>query len=155
MLEIGLGAAAEDRSASLALIYDELLRKEIENKCGQLGDEFDMHKKMVMADEVVLRWARRYSCLRVRRQYFNCAFFRCCREWDKTHKSHSADYQRPDKRKPVAADERKEQAPAKKPKVVECWKCGGLGHYANQCKKVVQSGAPDGRKSEGRAVWSR
>ena len=59
VLQIALGAGAEERSPSLALIYDEMLRAEIENKCGQLGDDFDIHKKLSAMDERVLNWARR------------------------------------------------------------------------------------------------
>ena len=59
VLEIAMDAPAEERTPSLAMIYDEMLRKKIENKCGQLGEAFDIAGQLASTDEVVLRWAKR------------------------------------------------------------------------------------------------
>lgn len=58
----------------------------------------------------------------------------CCREWDKANRLPVAG---PSKNAPRAEDK-----PAKKQKI-ECWKCGLVGHYANQCRS-------EGKKSDGK-----
>ena len=62
VLEIGMGAAAEDRKPVLAIIYDEMVRKEWENKAGMLGDGFEVSDRMAQEDEVILKRARRQAC---------------------------------------------------------------------------------------------
>ena len=56
-----MGAAAESpvRNTTLGIFYDELLRKEIENKCGQLGSAWEYKQAFLQIDENVLRQARR------------------------------------------------------------------------------------------------
>ena len=60
-MEIALGAASEtpDRNTTLGIIYDELLRKEIENKCGQLGTDWQYNDMFTTVDEGTLRKAGR------------------------------------------------------------------------------------------------
>ena len=59
MLSIAFGAAAEFRPTALAVAYDELLRKDVENKAGQLGESWDFSKSFMQIDDNVLRMARR------------------------------------------------------------------------------------------------
>ena len=59
VLEIAVSAAADDRKPVLAIVYDELVRKEWENKAGLLGDAFSVAAKMASEDEVVLKRAKR------------------------------------------------------------------------------------------------
>ena len=67
VLEVALGAAAEyagnggERNTMLGIIYDEQLRKEVENKCGQLGAAWDYTSMFVAVDEGILRKARRFE----------------------------------------------------------------------------------------------
>ena len=49
-----------DRNTSLGIFYDELLRKEVENKCGQLGAAWDYSSLFLEVDEGMLRKARRF-----------------------------------------------------------------------------------------------
>ena len=63
VLNIAVGAAAEFRPASLAVVYDELLRKEVENKAGQLGASWDFAKSFTQVDDNVWRMARRSACV--------------------------------------------------------------------------------------------
>ena len=49
-----------DRNTSLGIFYDDLLRKEVENKCGQLGESWDFTQMFLKVDEGVLRKARRF-----------------------------------------------------------------------------------------------
>ena len=64
VLDIALGAAAEGRPASLAVVYDELFRKMVENKSGQLGQSWDFAKLFTHVDDNILRDARRQAvCL--------------------------------------------------------------------------------------------
>ena len=39
ILELAFGSAGEERSPHFAIIYDDLLRKELEIQCGQMGDK--------------------------------------------------------------------------------------------------------------------
>ena len=57
-----MGASAEERPATLAIVYDELLRKEIENKCGQLGAQFKFQEMLVRLDERTLRGQPKSWC---------------------------------------------------------------------------------------------
>ena len=67
VLEVALGAAAEcagnggERNTMLGIIYDEQLRKEVENKCGQLGATWDYTSMFLVVDESILRKARRFE----------------------------------------------------------------------------------------------
>ena len=63
ILEVAMGAAAEtpERNTTLGIIYDEQLRKEVENKCGQLGATWDYAQLFMDVDESILRKARRWS----------------------------------------------------------------------------------------------
>ena len=67
VLEVALGAAAEyagnggERNTMLGIIYDEQLRKDVENKCGQLGAAWDYTSMFVAVDEGILRKARRFE----------------------------------------------------------------------------------------------
>ena len=64
VLDIALGAAAEGRPASLAVVYDELFRKMVENKSGQLGQSWDFAKLFTHVDDNILRDAWRQAvCL--------------------------------------------------------------------------------------------
>ena len=49
-----------ERNTSLGIFYDDLLRKEVENKCGQLGASWDFTQMFLKVDEGVLRKARRF-----------------------------------------------------------------------------------------------
>ena len=141
-MEIGLSSASEERSPSLALIYDEMLRSEIENKCGQLGDDFDMHQKLTSPDERVLQWARRCMVfLHVMVSRYAVPF---SREWDKTNRWQAAVLPKAEPKKPAP---KPEQNHAKRQKI-ECWKCGVTGHFANQCRS-------EGKKGDGKAWKSR
>ncbi len=62
ILEIAMGAAAEEKNMSLAMIYDEILRKKVENMCGQLGADWDYSPLFLDMDESVMRKARRLVC---------------------------------------------------------------------------------------------
>ncbi len=57
-----------ERKTSLGIVYDELWRKETENKCGQLGTAWDYSLLFLKVDEGMLRKARRFVfmlfCLR-------------------------------------------------------------------------------------------
>ena len=59
VLEIAVNAAADDRKPVLAVVYDELVRKEWENKAGLLGEAFNVAAKMAVEDEVILKRAKR------------------------------------------------------------------------------------------------
>ena len=59
VLEIAVSAAADERKPVLAVIYDEMVRKEWENKAGLLGEAFKVADKMACEDEVVLKRAKR------------------------------------------------------------------------------------------------
>ena len=59
VLEIAMGAAAEDRTTGLAIMYDELMRQEIEDKCGQLGLDYDFSEVLLQVNETSLRRAKR------------------------------------------------------------------------------------------------
>ena len=59
VLEIAVSAAADEHKPVLAVVYDELVRKEWENKAGLLGDQFKVAEKMKFEDEVVLKRAKR------------------------------------------------------------------------------------------------
>ena len=69
VLEIAMGAAAEyagstgwgERNTMLGIIYDEQLRKEVENKCGQLGAAWNYSSMFLAVDEGILRKARRFE----------------------------------------------------------------------------------------------
>ena len=61
VLSIAFGAAAEFRPTALAVVYDELLRKDVENKVGQLGESWDFSKSFTQIDDNVLRMARRWA----------------------------------------------------------------------------------------------
>ena len=63
VLNIAFGAAAEFRPASLAIAYDELFRKDIENKAGQLGASWAFADLFTQVDDNVLRMARRHACV--------------------------------------------------------------------------------------------
>ena len=56
-----MGASAEEpeRNTSLGIFYDEILRKEVENKCGQLGAEWEYAPMFSQVDDSILRKARR------------------------------------------------------------------------------------------------
>ena len=56
-----MGATAESpvRNTTLGILYYELLRKEVENKCGQLGSAWEYKQAFLQIDENVLRQARR------------------------------------------------------------------------------------------------
>ena len=54
-----MSASSENRPATLAVVYDELVRKEIENKCGQLGTNWKFQEMLVRLDERTLRAARK------------------------------------------------------------------------------------------------
>ena len=62
VLSIAFGAAAESRPASLAIAYDELFRKDIENKAGQLGASWAYANLFTQVDDNILRIARRHAC---------------------------------------------------------------------------------------------
>ena len=62
VLSIAFGAAAESRPASLAIAYDELFRKDIENKAGQLGASWAYANLFTQVDDNILRMARRHAC---------------------------------------------------------------------------------------------
>ena len=59
VLEVAMSASSENRPATLAVVYDELVRKEIENKCGQLGTSWKFQEMLVRLDERTLRAARK------------------------------------------------------------------------------------------------
>lgn len=59
VLEVAMSASSENRPATLAVVYDELVRKEIENKCGQLGTKWKFQELLVSLDERTLRAARK------------------------------------------------------------------------------------------------
>jgi len=67
IVEIAMGASAEEpeRNASLGIFYDEVLRKEVENKCGQLGTAWEYSSLFTQVDEGLLRKARRFALLLV------------------------------------------------------------------------------------------
>ena len=77
VLDIAIAAAAEARPTSLAVVYDELLRKEVENKADQLGQSWDFTEWFTHVDDNTLRQARRQAvCLCLR----DCCFPVClCR----------------------------------------------------------------------------
>ena len=56
-----MGASAEEpeRNTSLGIFYDEILRKEVENKCGQLGADWEYASMFAQVDESIVRKARR------------------------------------------------------------------------------------------------
>ena len=58
-----MGASAEEpeRNTSLGIFYDEILRKEVENKCGQLGAEWEYAPMFSQVDDSILRKARRLA----------------------------------------------------------------------------------------------
>ena len=62
VLEIAVSAATDERKPVLAVVYDELVRKEWENKSGLLGDAFAVATAMVSEDDVVLKRAKRCEC---------------------------------------------------------------------------------------------
>lgn len=71
VLDIAIAAAAEARPTSLAVVYDELLRKEVENKADQLGQSWDFTEWFTHVDDNTLRQARRQAvCLCLR----DCSF---------------------------------------------------------------------------------
>ena len=59
VLEIAVSAATDERKPVLAVVYDELVRKEWENKSGLLGDALSVATAMVSEDDVVLKRAKR------------------------------------------------------------------------------------------------
>ena len=61
VLDIAIGAAAEARPTSLAVVYDELLRKEVENKCAQLGKTWSFSTMLTQQNENILLQARRFA----------------------------------------------------------------------------------------------
>ena len=63
IVEIAMGASAEEpeRNTSLGIFYDEILRKEVENKCGQLGAEWEYAPMFSQVDDSILRKARRLA----------------------------------------------------------------------------------------------
>ena len=63
VLDIAIGAAAEARPTSLAVVYDELLRKEVENKCAQLSKKLDFSHMLTHQNENILLQARRFAVL--------------------------------------------------------------------------------------------
>ena len=69
VLDIAIAAAAEARPTSLAVVYDELLRKEVENKADQLGQSWDFTEWFTHVDDNTLRQARRQAV---------CLFLRVC-----------------------------------------------------------------------------
>ena len=58
VLEIAV-SCADDHKPVLAVVYDEMVRKEWENKAGLLGDAFKVADKTAVEDEVVLKRAKR------------------------------------------------------------------------------------------------
>jgi hypothetical protein len=64
ILEVAMGAASEspERNTTLGVIYDEILRKEVENKCGQLGVDWEYMELFGAVDDGILRKARRRVC---------------------------------------------------------------------------------------------
>ena len=65
-----------DRNTSLGIFYDELLRKEVENKCGQLGASWDYSQLFLKVDEGLLRKARRCVLL-LACEWFLALLVRC------------------------------------------------------------------------------
>ena len=57
--ELALGAAGEDRTAQFALVYDKLLREEVELRCGQCGDTSRLASMMQTVDPDIERRALR------------------------------------------------------------------------------------------------
>jgi hypothetical protein len=58
VLDIAIAAAAELGPTSLAVVYDELLRKEVENKADQLGQSWDFTALFTHVNDNILRQAR-------------------------------------------------------------------------------------------------
>ena len=58
VLEIAV-SCGDDHKPVLAVVYDEMVRKEWENKAGLLGDAFKVADKTAVEDEVVLKRAKR------------------------------------------------------------------------------------------------
>ena len=52
-----------DRNTSLGIFYDELLRKQVANKCGHLGASWDYSQIFLQVDEGLLTKAHRYVFL--------------------------------------------------------------------------------------------
>ena len=61
--ELALGAAGEDRTAQFALVYDRLLREEVELRCGQCGDNSRLASMMTTVDLDIERRALRCPVL--------------------------------------------------------------------------------------------
>lgn len=59
VLEIAAGAAAEDRKPLLAVLYDEVLRQELESKSSRLGGAFSVNEHLQKLSDEVLRRARK------------------------------------------------------------------------------------------------
>ena len=59
ILDLAMDAAAEGYTPNLAMFYDELLRQEVEDRCGQLGPSYSIAKAMAGVNEAVLRRAKR------------------------------------------------------------------------------------------------
>ena len=54
-----MGATSEDMTPHFAIIYDDMLRKELEIKCGQSGDGSRINAMMTDVDPVIERRAMR------------------------------------------------------------------------------------------------
>ena len=57
--ELAIGATSEEMTPHFAIIYDDLLRKELEINCGQIGDGSMINAMMTAVDPVVERRAIR------------------------------------------------------------------------------------------------
>ena len=84
-----MGASAEEpeRNTSPGIFYDEILRKQVENKCGQLGADWEYASMFAQVDECILRKARRcppflFVLVRVHSRLVHLVV----REFDEAHK---------------------------------------------------------------------
>ena len=73
---------------ALAIVYDELLRSEVENKRGQLGTTFDFTEMMVSIDDTILRRAKR-SVVALLIVCTGILYLHVFREYDSRQKAHA------------------------------------------------------------------
>ena len=132
ILELALGAVGEDRSPVVAMVYDDLLRKEVETKCGQLGSSFELKEKFLTIDPIIERRAVRCECVSCQCMWrCMCPLIRELNLMPSNRLCGSSSL-KPKAEEPTSSG--KGGGKRKSPSEAICYKCGQPGHLAYQCR---------------------